>query len=147
GVGGGDGGGAAAFGGRGVLGDGAPGDGDLPAVQQSAAEQFGEDGGQAARVAEVLHEVGAAGHQVDQGGHRADQVVEVLQGQFDADASGEGRQMDEGVGGAADGRVDPDRVLERLPGQDPDRKSTRLNSSHVKISYAVFCLKKKNTSL
>src|SRR5690606_42025063 len=27
-----------------------------------------------------------------------------------------------------------------------DRKSTRLNSSHVKISYAVFCLKKKNQS-
>src|SRR5690606_39797066 len=27
-----------------------------------------------------------------------------------------------------------------------DRKSTRLNSSHVKISYAVFCLKKKNTT-
>src|SRR5690606_41692132 len=26
-----------------------------------------------------------------------------------------------------------------------DRKSTRLNSSHVKISYAVFCLKKKTT--
>src|SRR5690349_23875265 len=32
-----------------------------------------------------------------------------------------------------------------LPGGDParDRKSTRLNSSHVEISYAVFCLKKK----
>src|SRR5690606_39442302 len=28
----------------------------------------------------------------------------------------------------------------------PDRKSTRLNSSHVKISYAVFCLKKKQNS-
>src|SRR5437870_7262214 len=27
---------------------------------------------------------------------------------------------------------------------DEDRKSTRLNSSHVAISYAVFCLKKKN---
>src|SRR5690606_42083144 len=27
---------------------------------------------------------------------------------------------------------------------EADRKSTRLNSSHVKISYAVFCLKKKN---
>src|SRR5690606_39893922 len=27
-----------------------------------------------------------------------------------------------------------------------DRKSTRLNSSHVKISYAVFCLKKKRTT-
>src|SRR5436305_7158846 len=28
-----------------------------------------------------------------------------------------------------------------------DRKSTRLNSSHVRISYAVFCLKKKKTTL
>src|SRR5690554_7184980 len=28
-----------------------------------------------------------------------------------------------------------------------DRKSTRLNSSHVRISYAVFCLKKKNDTL
>src|SRR5699024_11921983 len=28
--------------------------------------------------------------------------------------------------------------------QAQDRKSTRLNSSHVSISYAVFCLKKKN---
>src|SRR5690606_40026457 len=28
-----------------------------------------------------------------------------------------------------------------------DRKSTRLNSSHVKISYAVFCLKKKNRTV
>src|SRR5690625_6887649 len=28
-----------------------------------------------------------------------------------------------------------------------DRKSTRLNSSHVAISYAVFCLKKKNKTL
>src|SRR5690606_42058154 len=32
------------------------------------------------------------------------------------------------------------RILPLMP---EDRKSTRLNSSHVKISYAVFCLKKK----
>src|SRR3989442_10548148 len=34
---------------------------------------------------------------------------------------------------------------QRLGGEDDvgDRKSTRLNSSHVRISYAVFCLKKK----
>src|SRR5690606_25416975 len=32
-------------------------------------------------------------------------------------------------------------IQEKYP--DKDRKSTRLNSSHVKISYAVFCLKKK----
>src|ERR1039458_10575010 len=30
-------------------------------------------------------------------------------------------------------------------GRDRDRKSTRLNSSHLGISYAVFCLKKKQT--
>src|SRR3712207_7194173 len=30
-------------------------------------------------------------------------------------------------------------------GWSPDRKSTRLNSSHANISYAVFCLKKKNS--
>src|SRR3712207_7309595 len=29
----------------------------------------------------------------------------------------------------------------------PDRKSTRLNSSHANISYAVFCLKKKTTTV
>src|SRR3989442_11743378 len=31
-----------------------------------------------------------------------------------------------------------------VPANRRDRKSTRLNSSHVRISYAVFCLKKKN---
>src|SRR3712207_9393560 len=31
------------------------------------------------------------------------------------------------------------------PGDQLDRKSTRLNSSHANISYAVFCLKKKKT--
>src|SRR5256885_13996312 len=36
----------------------------------------------------------------------------------------------------------------RVPARRPlgDRKSTRLNSSHLVISYAVFCLKKKNSS-
>src|SRR5690554_7710352 len=43
------------------------------------------------------------------------------------------------------------RVVQRIPpslragrASWVDRKSTRLNSSHVRISYAVFCLKKKN---
>src|SRR5690606_42009762 len=35
-------------------------------------------------------------------------------------------------------------AFEKLKADGKDRKSTRLNSSHVKISYAVFCLKKKN---
>src|SRR6266704_5789468 len=50
---------------------------------------------------------------------------------------GERRRL---VGGAAC------RFLPRTGSGGPgkDRKSTRLNSSHVSISYAVFCLKKKN---
>ena len=40
-----------------------------------------------------------------------------------------------------------DIIIKRgwILGRNRDRKSTRLNSSHVVISYAVFCLKKKNT--
>src|SRR5476651_1198120 len=37
------------------------------------------------------------------------------------------------------------RLVRRGVPAHPDRKSTRLNSSHANISYAVFCLKKKNT--
>src|SRR3712207_7029791 len=40
-------------------------------------------------------------------------------------------------------RRDP-RDLVAVGGPGPDRKSTRLNSSHANISYAVFCLKKNN---
>src|SRR5450432_4699549 len=36
-----------------------------------------------------------------------------------------------------------DWALSELQSWPPDRKSTRLNSSHDQISYAVFCLKKK----
>src|SRR2546426_5602019 len=42
------------------------------------------------------------------------------------------------------GGGDPDSALAAFGGADlPDRKSTRLNSSHLVISYAVFCFKKK----
>src|SRR3712207_9298511 len=43
------------------------------------------------------------------------------------------------------GHRDQDRPARRRGDRDPDRdrKSTRLNSSHANISYAVFCLKKK----
>src|SRR3712207_8265756 len=55
------------------------------------------------------------------------------------------------VHGAATNGVTVRRFLEQLreaglgslPGTAADRKSTRLNSSHANISYAVFCLKKK----
>src|SRR2546422_1941593 len=42
------------------------------------------------------------------------------------------------------GVIDPDHVIRHAA---EDRKSTRLNSSHGYISYAVFCLKKKKKQL
>src|SRR5690606_40864644 len=47
-------------------------------------------------------------------------------------------------GGVHAGRFDESLPLRLF--RVGDRKSTRLNSSHVKISYAVFCLKKKKTT-
>src|SRR2546430_9357953 len=48
------------------------------------------------------------------------------------------------------GRRPQSNLVEDLPHppetKEPDRKSTRLNSSHSQISYAVFCLKKKKNT-
>src|SRR5262245_62848671 len=54
------------------------------------------------------------------------------------------------IGQLSDGRKEPEMTTWSGPSHtiDPlriDRKSTRLNSSHLGISYAVFCLKKKTT--
>src|SRR5207302_8396281 len=68
---------------------------------------------------------------------------------------GRGRQTGDGQNDydSAHGNCPPDgthdtirsgpRLIARRSTSVGDRKSTRLNSSHVKISYAVFCLKKK----
>src|SRR5437763_9479497 len=45
------------------------------------------------------------------------------------------------------GAVAEDLLRAAVPRADRDRKSTRLNSSHRCISYAVFCLKKKKSAL
>src|SRR3712207_7362831 len=44
----------------------------------------------------------------------------------------------------ASGNKDQERRIVSYINETRDRKSTRLNSSHANISYAVFCLKKKN---
>src|SRR3712207_7917914 len=53
------------------------------------------------------------------------------------------------VGSRRDGAAVDDSLVDRArdPRREQDRKSTRLNSSHANISYAVFCLKKKKSIL
>src|SRR5690606_40471840 len=58
----------------------------------------------------------------------------------DGDVAADAFDVQVAGGDAVDVDVGRDRF-------DVDRKSTRLNSSHVKISYAVFCLKKKNIKI
>src|SRR5947207_5153380 len=79
------------------------------------------------------------------------QVEEVARGIVGADAregarAGALQDFDRGVA-LAQSRADPFGVLhlhaEVVEPRRADRKSTRLNSSHTVISYAVFCLKKK----
>src|SRR2546427_1916694 len=62
-------------------------------------------------------------------------------GEADQSLGGEAHHEDEGR--AVDDEVDPGEPRHLRHGPHPDRKSTRLNSSHSQISYAVFCLKKK----
>src|SRR5688572_32130930 len=68
------------------------------------------------------------------------------------------RELRTAIAAAVKGQCDPDDFLRRAhlivapaPAQSTvnrlaDRKSTRLNSSHSQISYAVFCLKKKKNN-
>src|SRR5688572_31421736 len=53
------------------------------------------------------------------------------------------RVLVRGIRGRRTGHHRPGLRLCRCRGAERDRKSTRLNSSHSQISYAVFCLKKK----
>src|SRR3712207_8973094 len=61
---------------------------------------------------------------------------------FGPDREGEG-DLPQVRGGAAGFRVP---AADPSPHRRGDRKSTRLNSSHANISYAVFCLKKKKST-
>src|SRR2546430_2743866 len=66
-----------------------------------------------------------------------DPVADLLHFRFAHAARGDGRRAETNAAGFHRGQgIEGNRIL-------VDRKSTRLNSSHSQISYAVFCLKKK----
>src|SRR5438034_7250302 len=60
-----------------------------------------------------------------------------------ADRVGQGRDLAQAGGHLVDSRIRQREAIEKRARDTLDRKSTRLNSSHTVISYAVFCLKKK----
>src|SRR5690606_40877161 len=100
---------------------------------------------------EVLDVVELVGDPAQEPGHDAlacvqEERADVPQG-VDDPAWDALHEVDHGVEPASGAVLDGVPVLDEQAGQGPvqeeDRKSTRLNSSHVKTSYAVYCLKKK----
>src|SRR2546430_135816 len=84
------------------------------------------------------------------GGLAAQTVRRVLGGRVAIQVQPEGAGEGEPPARSPDGELDPPGAHETVHTQErecerviQDRKSTRLNSSHSQISYAVFCLKKK----
>src|SRR5256885_11092931 len=67
--------------------------------------------------------------------------VRAVQGALGIELHAEARPVQRRQAHAA---VDGHGLAQQLRVEHGDRKSTRLNSSHLVISYAVFCLKKKN---
>src|SRR5688500_19465003 len=76
--------------------------------------------------------VGEEGRQVPGAAAQVDDLLRLL-----------GRHARQQVGERPPALVGVRQVAVRVPAVARDRKSTRLNSSHLVISYAVFCLKKK----
>src|SRR3712207_7663754 len=72
-------------------------------------------------------------------------ILEAVRGRDRCAAGGDrlGPRFGHGLGAARVPGVEQDERIARLV----DRKSTRLNSSHANISYAVFCLKKKKKKI
>src|SRR5699024_2145242 len=118
---------------RGDLVDHAPGIGDLALILDVVHKAGGDDAhlsplfgvGKDAGL-DLVAVVGAVVHALQGQGQGACLVALVEQG-----------------GDLAHGELCAHAALQ-VGGVEADRKSTRLNSSHVSISYAVFCLKKNN---
>ena len=104
------------LGGGDVLRQRAAGHGEGVAMQQR--QQLFQHSGNAAGVEEVFHLILAAGAHVGDQGTAAADLIKAREGQIDADAPGDGGQVDDGVGAAADGVEQGDGVVKGLSGQD-----------------------------
>ena len=83
------------------FGEGEAGDGAGGGVEERV--EFAEERGEAAGVVEVLHVVIARGFEIDEYGNFAGEMVEVGEGEGDSGAGGDRGEVDEAIGGAADG--------------------------------------------
>src|SRR5256885_13211272 len=92
------------------------------------------------RNAQVLGKTAAQGVRVGKAALRRDLLGRVMAGLQQFTGCGHAHGFHPGGWRHADFRLEQPR---EMPRAETDRKSTRLNSSHLVISYAVFCLKKK----
>ena len=102
-----------------VLGDCLAVHGNRILVEQR--QNAAHDRTDAAGFEQVLHQIFAGRLDVGDTGRPAGDAVEILQFQVNAEASGDGEEVDDGVGGAANCHVDGDGVFNRLAGHDVGR--------------------------
>src|SRR5690606_40309698 len=108
-------------------------DGDVAELRRDGVRVTCLDGAQRARPVDTVEWDAEA---AEKGGYEHYMLKEIYEQPTVLQNTLGGRLARSGTDVELDLGLDP-RSVER------DRKSTRLNSSHVKISYAVFCLKKK----
>ncbi|CRK45441.1 hypothetical protein BN1723_006607 [Verticillium longisporum] len=101
-----------------VLGHGLARDGDALAVEDALLEEELEEGRRAADAVHVGHDKLARGLEVGEEGGPVGDGLEVLDGELDADAVGNGEQVEDGVGAAAENVDDDHGVLKGLARQD-----------------------------
>ena len=98
------------------FGEGEAGDGAGGGVEEWV--EFAEKRGQTAGVVEVLHVMRAGGFEVEENGDFAGELIEIGEGEGDAGAVGDGGEMNEAVGGTADGLQDDGGVADRGGGEE-----------------------------
>src|SRR5690554_7931091 len=108
--------------------------GSTEAGQKAASSHTGALAGSYAMTVDLLRQSGVSVVQ------HSDEILPVAEG-LGLLQKARGKRVAVISDGGGQATIASDRLTEA--GLELDRKSTRLNSSHVRISYAVFCLKKK----
>ena len=116
---------------------GLAGDGEAVAVEQPGVEEVAQHHRDAADPVDVDHVVLAVRLGVGDVRHPRGDLVEVVEGQVDPRLGGDGEEVEDGVGGAAERHDDRDGVLERLLRHDLPGPDAQLEQAHDRLAGRV----------
>ena len=100
-----------------ILGDALTGNRQRIRMQFAPVQQALEDHRQPARIVEILHQMLPRRHQIDNGWNIPSQPVPVFQRQINTNAARNGQQMDDRIGGTANGAIGANGIFKGIAGQ------------------------------